>query len=112
MLVISVIFSGIILLPFSGSFIKTLLKPEAAAEAVDFTTKPLFIILSAIVSALTLPLMPIFACILYFNGKAGEDQTQAIPVTEPENTKIRVEDLYAKPYSEDHPDNPEKKELS
>lgn len=111
-LVISVIFSGIILLPFSGSFIKTLLKPEAAAEAVDFTTKPLFIILSAIVSALTLPLMPIFACIMYFNGKAGEDQTQAIPVTEPENTKIRVEDLYAKPYSEDHPDNPEKKELS
>jgi hypothetical protein len=111
-LVISVIFSGIILLPFSGSFIKTLLKPEAAAEAVDFTTKPLFIILSAIVSALTLPLMPIFACILYFNGKAGEDQTQAIPMPEPENTKVRVEDLYAKPYSEDHPDNPEKKELS
>jgi hypothetical protein len=111
MLVISVIFSGIILLPFSGSFINTLLKPEAAAEAVDVTTKPLFIILSAIVGALTLPLMPIFACILYFNGKAGEDQIQVIPVPEPENTKVRVEDLYAKPYSEDHPDNPEKKEL-
>jgi hypothetical protein len=110
MLVISVILSGIILLPFSGSFIKTLMKPEVAADAIDVTTKPLFIILSAIVSALTLPLMPIFACILYFNGKAGEVQTQVIPLDEPANTKVRVEDLYAKPYSEDHPDNPDNKE--
>lgn len=112
MLVISVIFSGIILLPFSGSFIKTILKPEDAAAAVDVTTKPLFIILSAIVSALTLPLMPIFACILYFNGKASEDQVRTIPVPQPADNKVRVEDLYAKPYSEDHPDNPEKKELT
>jgi hypothetical protein len=111
MLVISVVLSGIILLPFSGSFIKTILKPEDAATAIDVTTKPLFIILSAIVSSLTLPLMPIFACILYFNGKAGEDQVQAIPVPQPENNRVRVEDLYAKPYSEDHPDNPEKKEV-
>jgi hypothetical protein len=110
MLVISVILSGIILLPFSGSFIKTLMKPDVAADAIDVTTKPLFIILSAVVSALTLPLMPIFACILYFNGKAGEVQTQVIPLDEPANTKVRVEDLYAKPYSEDHPDNPDNKE--
>jgi hypothetical protein len=54
--------------------------------------------------------MPIFACILYFNGKAGEVQTQVIPVDEPANKKVRVEDLYAKPYSEDHPDNPDNKE--
>ena len=25
----------------------------------------------------------------------------------PENDRVRVEDLYAKPYSDDHPDNPE-----
>jgi hypothetical protein len=111
MLVISVILSGLILLPFSGGFIKTILKPEEAAAAADVTTKPLFIILSAIVSALTFPLMPIFACILYFNGKAGEDQIQPVLVPEPENIKVRVEDLYAKPYSEDHPDNPENKEV-
>ena len=79
-------------------------------QLVDVTTKPLFIILSAIVSALTLPLMPIFACILYFNGKAGEDQTISVPVPKPEDYKVKVEDLYAKPYSEDHPDNPEKKD--
>ncbi len=110
MLVISVIFSGIILLPFSGSFIKTIVNPEDAAKLVDVTTNPLFIILSAIVSALTLPLMPIFACILYFNGKAGEEQIQPIPTVDPENNRVRVEDLYAKPYSEDHPENPEKKD--
>lgn len=108
-LVISVIFSGIILLPFTGSFIKTIVNPEDASKALDMTTNPLFIILSAIVSALTLPLMPIFACILYFNGKAGEDQIEPVKVSDPESTKVRVEDLYAKPYSEDHPENPENK---
>ena len=76
MLVISVIFSGIILLPFTGSFIKTIVNPEDATKVVDVATKPMFIILSAIVGALTLPLMPIFACILYFNGKAAEEETR------------------------------------
>ena len=108
-LVISVIFSGIILLPFTGSFIKTIANPEDASKALDMTTNPLFIILSAIVSALTLPLMPIFACILYFNGKAGEDKIEPVKVSDPENNKVRVEDLYAKPYSDDHPENPENK---
>jgi hypothetical protein len=109
MLVISVIFSGLILLPFSGNFIKTIMKPEEAGALADVTNNPIFIILSAVVSALTLPLMPIFACILYFNGKAGEEQLQSVPLAEPDNNKVRVEDLYAKPYSEDHPDNPENK---
>jgi len=109
MLVISVVFSGIILLPFTGSFIKTIVNPEDASKLVDVASKPLFIILSAIVSAFTLPVMPIFACILYFNGKAGEEQIQPIPTIDPGNNKVRVEDLYAKPYSDDHPENPEKK---
>lgn len=110
MLVISVIFSGIILLPFSGSFLKTIVNPEDADAVIDVTTKPLFIILSAIVSAFTLPLMPIFASILYFNGKAREEQIETTITNEPEEKPLRVEDLYAKPYSEDHPDNPDKKE--
>jgi len=110
MLVISVIFSGLILLPFSGSFLKNILNPDDAGKMVDVATNPVFIVLSAIVSALTLPLMPIFACILYFNGKAGDEQIQPVIEPEPENNKVRVEDLYAKPYSEDHPDNPENKD--
>jgi hypothetical protein len=110
MLVISVILSGLILLPFTGNFIKTIVNPDDASKLVDVTSKPLFIILSAIVSAITLPVMPIFACILYFHGKAGEEQVQPVQNLTPEDIRVRVEDLYAKPYSEDHPDNPENKE--
>jgi hypothetical protein len=109
LIVVSVIFSGIVLLPFTGSFVKTIINPEDASDILDMTTNPLFIILSAIVSALTLPLMPIFSCILYFNGKAGEEQGQTITRVNPENDRVRVEDLYAKPYADDHPENPENK---
>jgi hypothetical protein len=108
LIVISVIFSGIILLPFTGSFVKTLMNPEDASNLIDVTKNPLFIVISAIVSALTMPLMPIFSCILYFNGKAGEEQDHSFIKTESVNEKVKVEDLYAKPYSDDHPDNPEK----
>jgi hypothetical protein len=109
LIVVSVIFSGLVLLPFTGSFVKTILNPEDSSNLVNITTNPIFIILSAVISALTLPLMPIFACILYFNGKAGEETGQTITPVIIENDKVRVEDLYAKPYSEDHPDNPENK---
>ena len=112
MLVISVVLSGIILLPFTGNFIRTIVNPEDATKLADVTTKPVFIILSAIVNGLTFPLMPIFACILYFNGKAGEVQVQQITYPDPDEGKVRVEDLYAKPYSDDHPENPENKDLS
>jgi len=109
LIVVSVISTGIILLPFTGSFVKTILNPGESANILNMTNNPLFIILSALASALTLPLMPMFACILYFNGIAGEEQGQTISLLNPENDRIRVEDLYAKPYSDDHPDNPEKK---
>jgi hypothetical protein len=110
LIVLSLILSGIILLPFTGSFLKTLMNPEDAANVADMTTNPLFIILSAAVNAVTLPLMPIFACILYFNGRAVEEQAQAAPSVQNESGTVRVEDLYAKPWSDDHPDNPEKKD--
>jgi hypothetical protein len=110
MLVISVVLSGLILLPFTGSFIKTIVHPDDSSALIDVTNKPAFMILSAIVGALTIPVMPIFACILYFNGKAGEEQVQAPITYNPEDNKVRVEDLYAKPYSDDHPENPEKKD--
>jgi hypothetical protein len=111
LIVISLILSGIILLPFSGSFFKTLFKPEDTTAIADLAKNPVFYILSSIVNALTMPLMPIFASILYFNGKAREDKKvqEYQPVTN--DDRVRVEDLYAKPYSDDHPDNPEKKEM-
>jgi hypothetical protein len=108
LIVISIIFSAIILLPFTGDFIKTILNPQSGSNLVNDTTNPLFIILSAVVSALTLPLMPIFAGILYFNGKASEEQVNITIEPVQENDKIKVEDLYAKPYSDDHPEDPKK----
>lgn len=110
MIVISVIFSAIIMIPFSGSFLKTLTNPEAAAEVVNYASNPIFIMLSAIVSALTMPLMPILGCILYFHGRATEDIQNLIrEETKADNDRVKVEDLYAKPYSDDHPDNPDSK---
>jgi hypothetical protein len=109
LIVISLISSGIILLPFTGNFIKTILNTGEPSELIDMTTNPLFIFLSALAGALTFPLIPLFSCILYFNGKMRENIShQPIP-SDSENTRIRVEDLYAKPYSDDHPDNPENK---
>jgi hypothetical protein len=109
LIVISVLFSAIILLPFTGSFLKSILKPESGQAMADFASKPLFIILSAITGALTFPLIPIFSCVLYFNARVGEEQRQSTAPVNPENDRVRVEDLYAKPYSDDHPDNPDKK---
>jgi len=107
LIVISLLLSGIILLPFSGNFIKTIMNPGEASELVNMTTNPIFIILSALAGALTMPLIPLFSCILYFNGKSQEDTNREIIPNEPDNNRVRVEDLYAKPYSDDHPDNPD-----
>jgi hypothetical protein len=64
--------------------------------------------LSALVRALFMPLTPIFAAIMYFNGKAREEDIPSPISLNNEPDKVRVEDLYAKPYSDDHPENPEK----
>jgi hypothetical protein len=110
LIVVSVIMSGIILLPFTGNFIKTLTNPENAKSVTDMATNPVYLILSAIVGALTVPVLPIFACILYFNARANEEQAQVIIQPGTEDNRVRVEDLYAKPYADDHPDNPERKD--
>lgn len=109
LIVLSIILSGLILIPFTGNFVKTIMNPGEASELVNLTTNPLFLILSAAAGALTLPLIPLFSCVLYFNGKAGEDIISQADPDNPDNNRVRVEDLYAKPYADDHPDNPENK---
>nr|MCU0363890.1 hypothetical protein [Bacteroidales bacterium] len=107
LIVISVILSGIILLPFAGSFFRTLLHPEQASAMVEMTTNPLFIGLSALASALTFPLMPVFSLILYFNGRADEEKKADQASNEAGGERLKVEDLYAKPYQEENKENPE-----
>lgn len=101
-LVITTILSGLILLPFTGSFLSAIKNPEKATSVMEITSKPLYIILSGLLNALTMPLLPIFACILYFNGRAREEHHSIDAPSEGENNgKVRVEDLYAKPLPED-----------
>jgi hypothetical protein len=103
LIVISVIFSALIMIPFAGDFMKTILHPGELAAA-NYMTNPLYIGLSALVSALTFPLMPILSCILYFNARASEDERKNV---QPVVTEYRptVEDLYAKPREEDNSEN-------
>ncbi|MFZ2340396.1 MAG: hypothetical protein WAW07_11830 [Bacteroidales bacterium] len=72
LLVISILLSGLVLLPFTGSFLSAVSNPEEATAALEISTRPLYIILSAVVNAITLPLLPIFSSILYFNARARE----------------------------------------
>ena len=106
LIVISIILSGIVLLPFTGSFMKVIVT-EDVGSAIDFTSRPSFIFLSAVVNALTLPLLPIFASIIYFNGKAGEEvQVPGSDFSEP-GRSVRVEDLYARPWADDNREKPD-----
>jgi hypothetical protein len=106
LIVLYIMLSALILLPFSGNFLKTIMNQDNAATMIEITRNPIYIALSTIVNALTLPLMSIFASILYFNGKAGEEKESEENLNG--NNIVRVEDLYAKPYADDHPDNPDK----
>jgi hypothetical protein len=111
LLVISLLLSFVIMIPFTGSFLKSLFNPDNTGKVLDMTSSPLYIILSAVVNAITMPAIPIFGFLLYFNGRAREvvDQT---PVYGDENYKVRVEDLYAKPIQEESAEDDKKEELS
>jgi hypothetical protein len=104
-IVISVLGSAIITIPFAGSFMKVLSNPAEASSIISYMTNPVFLILSALVNAIYLPLMPIFAAIIYFNGRAREDGAQVTGPDSDEPPKVRVEDLYAKPLPEENEEN-------
>lgn len=94
MIVISVVLSSVIMLPFAGSFLRNIFG-SGEAVVTDITTNPVFIILSSLAGALTLPLLPMLSCVLYFNARAGEDE--AARPQEPEEYRPTIEDLYSKP---------------
>ena len=106
LMIASMILSTLILLPFSGSFLKILTNPEEASSILNFMTNPIYLILTALVRALYFPMLPILGTILYLNGRAKEQAPVAASENETTGT-IRAEDLYAKPYSDDNPEKPE-----
>ena len=100
--VISIGLSAMILLPFTGDFIKTLTNPADSAKIMELAKNPVYIILSSLAGALTLPLLPIFSYILYFHSVASTDVKSATNQKDQNDGRVRVEDLYAKPYYEDN----------
>lgn len=95
MIVISIVLSSIIMLPFAGSFLKNIFHPGEAA-ITDVYKNPVFIILSSLAGALTMPLLPILACMLYFNARAQEDDAATI-ITKTEEYRPTIDDLYSRP---------------
>jgi hypothetical protein len=99
-IILSLVLSGLLMIPFAGSFFRIFSDPQDPSRVLEITSNPVFQVLSALINALTLPLLPIFSYILYFNGKAREDEKGLKEVYNPEEKKVTVEDLYAKPREE------------
>jgi hypothetical protein len=103
-MVIAIILSGLILLPFTGNFFKVLSDPAEASGAIDFMSNPFYMILSALVNALYFPILPVFATALYFNGRAREEEAATIRGDNKENN-ISIEDLYSGSHDSDASEN-------
>ncbi|MDR2887879.1 MAG: hypothetical protein LBV26_07775 [Bacteroidales bacterium] len=99
MMMLSFILSGLALVPFAGNFLKSIFNPSEAMAMAEIAQKPAYIILSAITGALAVPLTPLFAAILYFNGRAREEAEHDSVVGN--ERRVTVEDLYARPYCDD-----------
>ena len=95
-IVMGLIISAIVMLPFTATFLKTIFNPGEVKPMLDIASNPIYIFLSAGGNALILPFLPIFGFILYFNGRAREEVIKA-PSYGDENYRVSVEDLYAKP---------------
>ncbi len=77
LMIASMILNTLIMLPFTGSFLKSLTNPEEVMNTMDIMRNPVYVTLSALVGALYYPLIPILGTILYFNGKAREEQVSS-----------------------------------
>jgi hypothetical protein len=111
-LIISIGLSAIILLPFSGGFVKTITNPGDTTKILELVQNPVYIVLSTVAGALTLPLMPIFSFILYFNSVASLEKEQSSQNKDDNDGRVRVEDLYAKPYYDENASLQNKDEIN
>lgn len=91
LVVVAVLLSAIVMLPFTGSFIRSMANPEEASNLLEMQRNPLYIGLSALTSALITPVAPILAFLLYFRNRGDE---VAIEVTVENDNAVKVEDLY------------------
>ena len=90
-LVISLVIGALVMLPFTGTFIRSMANPTEVSSMLELSRKPLYIIFSALATSLITPVLPIFAFILYFRNRGDE---VAVEISTETNTAVRVEDLY------------------
>jgi hypothetical protein len=91
LLVTALVLGAIVMIPFSGSFIRSIINPEEAAAMFEMARNPVYIGLSALSSGLITPVVPILAFILYFRNRAEEVIVEVTTENEP---GVKVEDLY------------------
>ncbi len=92
-IIISLVMSSLIMLPFTGSLLKSLTNPEEAGALLEMVKNPVYIIISSLTTALITPVLPILAFILYFRNNVGQPATV---VEKEDDNRVRVEDLYPK----------------
>ncbi len=90
-LVASLIIGAITILPFTGSFIRSIANPEEAVTMLEMSRNPLYIGLSSLMTSLITPVMPILAFIIYFRNRGEEVVAE---ITTEDRPALRVEDLY------------------
>ena len=89
--VVSLVLGAIVMLPFTGSFVRSIANPEEAAAMLEMTRNPVYIGLSSLTGGLVTPVMPILAFLLYFRNRGEEVVAE---VTTDNDTTVKVEDLY------------------
>ena len=90
-LVISLVIGALLMVPFTGTFLKSFSNPEEATALLDISRNPVYIAPSSLATALVTPVFPILAFILYFRNRI--DDVQEITVDDDEEG-LKVEDLY------------------
>ena len=93
MIMASLVVSGIIMLPFTGTFVKSIANPEEASAIMEMSKSPVYIILSSLGGALITPVFPILAFILYFRNS---EETPQVATDNTGDDRVKVEDLYPK----------------
>lgn len=94
-IVVSFVLGAIIMIPYGGSFLRTIMNPENASELLNLTSRPSFITLSALANAVTMPLFPIFSLVLYFNARSNGVGEVITDHRGDSNGPVKIEDLYS-----------------
>jgi hypothetical protein len=93
MIIASLVVAGIVMLPFTGTFIKSIANPEEATAMLEMARNPVYIILSSLAGGLVTPVFPILAFILYFRN--SEKKAEEL-ISQASDERVKVEDLYPK----------------